>query len=933
MGSNLREAGEGFSELGENIAPLSAGLVAVGGASVMASDNINSAMNNFKTKLGASGADLAKYQGVMDDVAKTGVGSFDEVSNAVVTVGQNMKGLSTTELTGLTEESMQLAEVMGTDVPEVSKVAGQLMTQFGVNGATAMDLIAKGYQNGMDYAGDYMDTLNEYSVSFKSLGFGAEDMFNVLAEGVSKGAFNLDKVGDAVKEFNIRAKDGSDTTNDAFTSLGFNAEKMQATFAKGGDGAKKAYAQVVQALSGVDDQAERNRIGVELFGTQYEDMEKDVIASTGTIVDHMKNVEGASAEVAQNNVDFGQQMQGAWNQIQIAIKPVGDVIRGAILDIMPSVVSAIQGMSNAFTNMSPVMQKVTLAVGAFVAFLPAILIGIGGFLSVASTIPAGVSAVAKGFELLGTAGTKLIGGFKKIGTAFNALRLLLLSNPWILVAVAVVAVVALIIMNWDKVKAVTIAVFTAIGNFFKSVWSGFTGIVSSVAQACVSAWNSFSSGFMSVLSSIGSFFKSVWSGLVSFFSGVWNGLVSIVSTVFSAVSKVVSTAFSVIKTIVLVAVGVLAMMFIPIYNAFASVWNALVDVAKVVWSALKAGVSAYISFVKAYFALIKAIWSAVWNAVVSVAKSVFNTLKSVIMTIVSVAQTVGGKIKSFFQTAWNAVAQVVQNVISKVKGIIQGILTTISPVTSKIKSLFTTAWNAVANLVKSVISRIKTTIQSIIAVISSVGAKVKSVFSSAWNAVSSLVQSIISRIKNTIQGLAQTASSVGSKVKSVFTSAWSSISSKVSGVISSIKSKISSIWSTASGVASKIKSAFSGLFKGIKVPSFSMGGWTPKDLPKMPKMSVAWHAKGGILDSSTLIGAGEKGAESIVPLSSQRRMAPFAQAVAKFMPEDKNAGGSTEINIAQLVVREEADVNKIAQQLNKLQGRKERARGGLSFNG
>jgi len=26
-------------------------------------------------------------------------------------------------------------------------------------------------------------------------------------------------------------------------------------------------------------------------------------------------------------------------------------------------------------------------------------------------------------------------------------------------------------MNWDKVKAVTIAVFTAIGNFFKSVWS------------------------------------------------------------------------------------------------------------------------------------------------------------------------------------------------------------------------------------------------------------------------------------------------------------------------------------------------------------------------------------------------------------------------------------------------------------------------------
>ncbi|WP_231120613.1 phage tail tape measure protein [Bacillus safensis] len=247
IGASLKEAGEGFNELGENIAPLSAGLIAIGGASVAASDNINTALNNFKTKLGASGAELNKYQTVMEEVGHTGVGSFEEVSNGIVKVTQNMKGLSDSELSAVTEQAIQLGNVMDSDVGEVSKTAGQLMKQFGISGQEAMDLMAQGFQNNMDYAGDYQDTLNEYSVYFKNLGFNAEDMFNTLISGAEAGAFNLDKVGDAVKEFGIRSKDGSDSTKEAFKDLGLDADKMTQSFANGGEGAKKSYAQVVQA--------------------------------------------------------------------------------------------------------------------------------------------------------------------------------------------------------------------------------------------------------------------------------------------------------------------------------------------------------------------------------------------------------------------------------------------------------------------------------------------------------------------------------------------------------------------------------------------------------------------------------------------------------------------------------------------------------------
>ena len=64
--------------------------------------------------------------------------------------------------------------------------------------------------------GELFDNVDEYSVQFQKLGLDAEDMFSIFANGAENGAFNLDKIGDAVKEFSIRAIDGSDTTKQGF---------------------------------------------------------------------------------------------------------------------------------------------------------------------------------------------------------------------------------------------------------------------------------------------------------------------------------------------------------------------------------------------------------------------------------------------------------------------------------------------------------------------------------------------------------------------------------------------------------------------------------------------------------------------------------------------------------------------------------------------
>ena len=109
----------------------------------------------------------------------------------------------------------------------------------------------------------------EYAVQFKQLGFNAEEFTGILITGAQNGAWSIDKVGDAIKEFNIRVKDGSKTTTEGFEALGLDAQVMARKFAIGGDSAKQAFNETVAALASMKDPVEQNIAGVNLFGTMW----------------------------------------------------------------------------------------------------------------------------------------------------------------------------------------------------------------------------------------------------------------------------------------------------------------------------------------------------------------------------------------------------------------------------------------------------------------------------------------------------------------------------------------------------------------------------------------------------------------------------------------------------------------------------------------
>ena len=220
---------------GVALAGLGSAAIAVGTKAVTGAANLDAAMGQFAASTGTAKTELDAYEETLKSIYANNYGeSYEDIADAMSQVKQQMGDLNQASLQSVTESAFLLRDTFGYDVSESVRAANAMMTQFGIDGDKAMSLIAAGAQNGLDYSGELLDSISEYSVQFAKVGLDADDMFKIMEKGAETGAFNLDKIGDAVKEMSIRVVDGSATTAEGFAAIGLNADEMSAKFAAGG---------------------------------------------------------------------------------------------------------------------------------------------------------------------------------------------------------------------------------------------------------------------------------------------------------------------------------------------------------------------------------------------------------------------------------------------------------------------------------------------------------------------------------------------------------------------------------------------------------------------------------------------------------------------------------------------------------------------------
>ena len=301
--------------------------------------DIDSALNQLRASTGATSEETEKYKKVMEDVYANNFGdNFGDIGDAIAEVRKQLGDMDAESMQEVTESAFALRDTFGYDIPESTRAAKAMIDQFGISGEDAMGLIVAGTQNGLDYSGEFLDSISEYSVQFAKMGFSADDMFKIFQKGAETGAFNLDKIGDAVKENAIRVIDYSDTTADAYSQLGLDLDDMSSKFAAGGDTAKEAFNQVMTGLIGLGDPIKQNTIGTELFGTMWEDLGPNVVMALGDIEegayaagDEMENLKDVKYD------DLGSQFESLKRNIELLLVPLGEKLIPILSEIMEEV--------------------------------------------------------------------------------------------------------------------------------------------------------------------------------------------------------------------------------------------------------------------------------------------------------------------------------------------------------------------------------------------------------------------------------------------------------------------------------------------------------------------------------------------------------------------------------------------------------------------
>jgi phage-related minor tail protein len=329
------------------------GTLVAGAATAIGSANDNvKATNNLQALTGLSSDEVKEYKELIESVYKNNFGEDQEnVAEAIALIKQNLNDLDDTKLQDVVENLFTLEDTFGFDYTETLRAAKMLIDQFGISADEAFNLIVQGAQNGLNKNGDLLDSINEYSVHYKQQGYSAEEFFNSLENGTAAGTFSVDKLGDAMKEFGIRSKDTATTTQEGFELIGLDADTMRSKFAAGGESARQATDEVLQALFDMDDQVAQNQAGVDLFGTMWEDLGIDGVKA-------LMDVKGSADKTKTSMQDIKDikysDIESDWESLGRTIKT--DIISPIGKDLYPTAKKAISWTSEHLDDLEIIIE-------------------------------------------------------------------------------------------------------------------------------------------------------------------------------------------------------------------------------------------------------------------------------------------------------------------------------------------------------------------------------------------------------------------------------------------------------------------------------------------------------------------------------------------------------------------------------------------------
>lgn len=443
------------------------GMFIVGLDSALQMADVTSTLGN---QLGLNEAEAERAGKVAGDVYAAGFGeSMADVGQAVSGVASAMGGLGKVtddQLNEMTTGALALAKTFEIDVADGATAAGQLISQGLVaDGTEAFDVLTRAAQVlPKSMVADLPAIVSEYGIHLKRIGLDAKTGFGMMSQYVAAGGRDLDQAADVLHEFGRITSEETDRAAEAYKELGLNSKTMLADIGKGGPAAQAALGKTLDALRAVKDPAERATLQVALFGDMAGESVNALLAmnpATASAASGMDRAAGAAKRVAEGmEASPAQQLDSIMRTLSGTL---GETV-APVLKIVSQFLGENQEMIKTF---APVVLVLAAALAVWVA----------------------------------------------VQWALNSA---LLANPITWIILGITALIALVIILWQKNEGFREAVtgaWNAVWGAMKAVFNWVTG---TLWPGIVNVWN----GIVEGIKNIGRWFGSTWDGIISWFGGL-----------------------------------------------------------------------------------------------------------------------------------------------------------------------------------------------------------------------------------------------------------------------------------------------------------------------------------------------------------------------------------------------------------------------------
>ena len=694
-GAALMEASDQLSVVGDKIRD-------VGDKAVNAYAETETAVSKVNAYFGETGKIAEASAEIVKNVYGSGVGqSMDAVAEAVIMVKKNLGDLGDTDLTNLTKQALTLEELYGIDMNETLRGVNSLMKQYGLTAQEAMDYIVRGTQNGLDKTNELGDNLSEYAGKFEQAGYSASEYFQLLQNGLEGGAYNLDKVNDAINEVTTRLADG--TIGD---SIDLYSQKTQSLFLAWQNGEatqKQVIDSIVADIGSCTSQQEALNMAAQAFGTMAEDGNLKFITSLTSVGETYDSVAGSAQNLFSQTQTPMQEMEANTRKLQQALIPLGEKIVELANVVLPPLVSIITAVSEVFGMLPEPVQN-------FVIILSALLVAF-------------------------TALTPVIAA---LAVSFGALNISLLPVIGIIagVAAAIAGIIA-IVKNWGAITEWFGNLWQAVSQKLMELWNGvvafFTETIPAAFQTFIGFFSAIPDWWSGLWSQVSAFFTNTWNTIlqnpivqlvVTTITSLWENAKNTLQGIWSGICDIAAGAFELLKNVILAPVLLLIDLvtgnFSKLASDAANIWNNIRNAASQIWSGIRQVVTSAASGLKqgveTVLSALSQFASQIWSAMKQTASSVWNSIKTTVVNIVSTLR----------EAAVSAFQRMVSGIGSALSGLYSVVSNGFSSAIRFITGLPGQAFQWGKDFIQGLINGISSMIQSVINTVSGLADRIRS---------------------------------------------------------------------------------------------------------------------------------------------------------------------------------------------------------------